>query len=180
VLFADLRGYTRTTELLDLPNVARMLGSFYERCAPEIWNRDGIINKLLGDAILAVYNFPITRPDHARAAVESAAALQERCRSLQATLPVEERERAGFGVGVGIHTGEVSVGELGEFCRDFTVIGGVVNLASRLQSAARAGEVLVTEEVYQSVRDLYPQAKAREFALKGIQKPVLAYSVVGP
>ena len=110
--------------------------------------------------------------------MEAAVEIQMRCRFLKSNLPSEELPRSNFGVGAGIHAGDVSVGELGGFCKDFTVIGGVVNIASRLQSAAEAGQVLVTEEVYQSVRNLYPNAEAKTCTLKGIEKPVKAYAVV--
>jgi adenylate cyclase len=174
VLFADIRGYTTTSELLDLPHLARLLGSFYEKCASPIWEHYGIVNKLIGDAMLAIFNFPISQADHPRRAVEAALELQRRCRDMKSSLPEAERARCPIQVGVGLHCGEVSIGELGEFCKDFTAIGGVVNLASRLQGAAKGGEVLVTEEVYAHVRDAHPDAEQRTCTLKGIDRPVTA------
>lgn len=174
VLFADIRGYTSFSEALDSPQLARLLSSFYENCASAIWERDGIINKLIGDAILAIFNFPITLDDHIKQAVFSGIDLQKRCLEIKATIKQEE---IPVGIGVGIHTGDIAIGEVGEFCKDYTAIGGVVNLAARLQGVANPGEVLVTEDVYRQVADVFPQAEQRVCNVKGIAKPVNTYSL---
>ena len=82
-----------------------------------------------------------------------------------------------MGIGVGIHTGNASIGEFGTAYKDFTIIGPVVNMASRIQGAAGVGEILVTEAVYQEVTDLFPRSETRTCALKGIDGPVNAYSL---
>ena len=81
------------------------------------------------------------------------------------------------GVGVGIHTGLASIGEVGSAYKDFTIIGPVVNLASRLQGAAKSGGILVREEVYGQVADLFPAPESRTYRLKGIENPVKAYTL---
>ena len=105
------------------------------RAGRRYWERDGIVDKLIGDAILAIFNFPIERHDHVKNAVLSAIALQERWATRRSV--GEGDSQMPIGVGVGIHTGTVAVGDVGEACRDFTAVGSVVNLASRLQGAAR-------------------------------------------
>ncbi len=175
VLFADIRGYTSFSKLLDSSQLARLLSGFYENCASVIWERDGIINKLIGDAILAFFNFPISRSDHTKQAVFSGIDLQTNCLEMKATIEQPERKEISVGIGVGIHTGDVAIGEVGEFCRDYTAIGEVVNIAARLQGAANPGEVLVTEDVYRRVAEVFPRAETRVFNLKGITKPVNAY-----
>src|SRR3954470_19214800 len=121
VLFADVRGYTGVSEVLDSAEVADLLGEFYEVCSAPIWERDGIVNKLIGDAVFAIFNFPIGRPDHVEQAVLSGIDLQRRCQALTSTrrgghaLPV--------GVGIGVHTGNVAIGEIGHRLKDFTAIG---------------------------------------------------------
>jgi class 3 adenylate cyclase len=175
VLCADVRGYTTMSETRTPAAVAGMLEVFYEQCGLAIWERDGIINKFIGDSVLALFNFPITRDDHLPAAVEAAMDLQRRC------IEAKRRSAVGaagdFGIGVGVHSGVTAVGEIGESCRDFTAIGPVVNLASRRQGAARPGEVLVTDTVYAAVADRFPNAEARTLELKGIEKPVQAYAL---
>jgi adenylate cyclase len=81
------------------------------------------------------------------------------------------------GVGIGIHTGLASIGEVGTAYKDFTIIGPVVNLASRVQGAAKSGDILVTEEVYSHVADLFPALESRSYRLKGIENPVKAYTM---
>ena len=183
VLCADLRGYTAMAQTVDHTAVARLLEVFYGHCGSAIWERDGLINKFMGDSVLALFNFPITCADHSRLAVHAALDLQRRCTQAARSDPdFDELSRGAdqathLGVGVGIHCGITAVGDIGESCRDYTAIGPVVNLANRLQAAAQAGQVLVTDAVYASVADQFPQAQARSLELKGFEKPVRAYSL---
>jgi adenylate cyclase len=163
IMFADLRGYTTLSEKSERSDVLDLLQNFYDECASAIWERDGIVNKFIGDAVLAIFNFPIMREDHVRQAVLAAMEIQKRWKE------------TSTGIGVGIHTGNASIGEVGTAYKDFTIIGPVVNLASRIQSAAGLGEVVVTEAVYQQVKDLFPQATTRSYELKGIEQPVSGY-----
>lgn len=174
LLFADVRGYTRLSQLADSEEVRNLLTSFYDNCARVIWERDGIINKLIGDAILAVFNFPITREDYVEQGVYAGVEILRRCQEIKASSTLPEGN-IDFGIGIGIHTGNVSVGEIGEVIKDFTVIGEVVNLSSRLQGVAKSGEVVVSETVYEKVKDVFPGIAAQSFQLKGIDQPVRAY-----
>ena len=173
VLFADLRGYTSFSERTAGAEVVQMLHGFYDECAAAVWERDGIVNKFIGDAVLAIFNFPIMRKDHTRQAVLAGMEIQRRWR--QTMGPAPSGTGVPVGVGIGIHTGEASMGEVGTAYRDFTIIGPVVNLASRIQQAAGLGEVLLTEAAYRQVNDLFPHAEARTVQLKGIEEPVSAY-----
>lgn len=177
VLFADVRGYTGLSEALDPMEVAELLGAFYERCSVPIWERDGIVLKLIGDAVFAIFNFPVARDDHTRMAVMSAVEMQARSSEISETPLSGGRQANEVGVGIGIHTGTVTIGEIGQFCKDFTAIGEVVNVAARLQSVARPGEVLMSETVYQLVADLVPEAIGRSYALKGVSEPLQAYAL---
>ena len=176
VLFADLRGYTSLSERTEGTEVVHMLHSFYDECASAIWERDGIVNKFIGDAVLAVFNFPIMREDHVRQAVLAGAEIQRRCTEKKnLAIKTSEGKDLSIGIGVGIHTGNASIGEVGTAYKDFTIIGPVVNLASRIQAAAKVGEILVSDAVYRQVDDLFPQAETRTYQLKGIEEPVDAY-----
>jgi adenylate cyclase len=177
VLFADVRGYTSLSEEVDAGDMTTLLGEFYDHCSAAVWERDGIVNKLIGDAIFAIYDFPIRRSDHAKQAVLSGIELQRRCRAMKTTKP--GGRDLPVGVGVGLHTGDVTAGEIGTSIKDFTAIGEVVNLAARLQGASQPGEVLVTEGVYREVKQEFPTAERRVCTLKGIAKPVTAYVLRG-
>jgi adenylate cyclase len=171
ILFADVRGYTTMSELVDSPEIIRLLSHFYEQSGEAVWERDGIVNKLIGDAVLAIFNFPIERDNHVENAVLAGLALQERCASLCSMRKGESQ----LSIGVGIHTGNAAIGDVGQACRDFTAVGSVVNLASRLQGAACPGEVLVTESVYECIAEQFPNAQRRVCQLKGLEQPVSAW-----
>jgi len=175
VLFADLRGYTNLSQSQSPDAISGLLDAFYDECANAIWESDGLLNKTIGDAVMAVFNFPIRQGDHARQAVLAARAIQERWSARRKTL-VEGLGIAGadLGVGVGIHSGELSFGEFGRSHRDLTAIGTVVNLASRAQTAAAAGEILVTQAVYE--RAELAGSRAQEFQLKGFETPTTLYA----
>lgn len=178
IFFADLRGYTNLSQGTDSEEVVGMLHHFYDECAAAVWDRDGIVNKFIGDAVLAIFNFPIMREDHVRQAVLAATELQRKCSEKKQLMVISgEGKECPVGVGVGIHTGLASIGEVGTAYKDFTIIGPVVNMASRVQGAAQPGEILVTEEVYGQVADLFPAAESRSYQLKGIEHPVKAYRI---
>lgn len=176
VLFADLRGYTSLAQGTETGEVVGMLNEFYDACAAAVWERDGIVNKFIGDAVLAIFNFPILREDHVRQAVLAGLDLQQRCAEKKRLRVIDAHgETCPVGIGIGIHTGFASIGEVGTAYKDFTIIGSMVNLASRIQGTAQPGEVLVTEEVYRQVSDLCPDAESHAYPLKGIEGPVTAY-----
>lgn len=173
ILFADIRGYTDLSQQLDGSKLNELLHSFYDRCSAAIWEKDGIVNKFIGDAVLAIFNFPFIRKDHVQKAVAAALQLQKDCQHLKAELGINDTHT--LGVGIGIHTGECYVGEVGTTYKDFTAIGPVVNLTSRLQGSAGIGEIMVTKEVFQEVRDQFPGAEKKTLTLKGINSPVDGY-----
>ena len=177
VLFADLRGYTGLSQSQSPDAISGLLDAFYDECATAIWEYDGLLNKTIGDAVMAVFNFPIRHADHARQAVLAARAIQgrwrARCETLVKALGLTGAE---VGIGVGIHGGELSFGEFGKSHRDLTAIGTVVNVASRAQSAAAAGEILVTQAIYDRAPSELASSRAQEFQLKGFEAPTTLYA----
>jgi len=174
VLFADLRGYTSLSQSQSPDAVSGLLDAFYDECANAIWEHDGLLNKTIGDAIMAVFNFPIRQDDHTRQAVLAARALQDRWRARQETLPGPTGGE--LGIGVGIHCGELSFGEFGRSHRDLTAIGTVVNAASRAQSVAAAGEILLTQAVCDRIPSDLAGSQPREYRLKGFEAPITLYA----
>jgi class 3 adenylate cyclase len=126
---------------------------------------------------MAIFNFPIRGEDHASRAIRAARAIQKgwsaEREKLAKTLGVDGRE---LGVGIGLHSGELSFGEFGRSHRDLTAIGTVVNTASRAQSVADAGQILVTEEVYRRARPDLPASPAKAYRLKGFEAPIELYT----
>jgi len=178
ILFADIRGYTRLSERVGAAEVASLLSVFHDECATAIWAQDGIVNKAMGDGLMAIFNFPIPIDDHPREALVAALSIQEQCTRNLAKLK-DELELTGseIGVGVGLHSGEVAIGEFSGFATDFTAIGSVVNQAARLESSAAAGEILMTEEVYRHARDLCGAAEHRSISIKGFSDAVDVFAL---
>ncbi|NOU65547.1 adenylate/guanylate cyclase domain-containing protein [Paenibacillus sp. LMG 31461] len=176
-MFADLRGYTRLSEHADPADIARLLEKFYDECAPAIWKRDGIINKMIGDAVLSIFNFPLERHDHVHQAVMAAIEIQRKCRDMQSEFSAISGVDAPVKIGIGIHTGTASIGEFGTAYKDFTIIGSVVNKASRIQGAAQNGETLISDDAYHCIKADYPHLEPHTYNLKGIDQPVVAYAV---
>src|SRR5450755_2141224 len=159
VLFADLRGYTGLSQSLSPDAIS------------------GLLDTTIGDAVMAIFNFPIRGEDHASRAVRAARAIQKRWASerenLAKTLGVDGSE---LGVGIGIHSGELSFGEFGRSHRDLTAIGTVVNTASRAQTVADADQILVTKVVYQRARSDLSGSQAKAYRLKGFEAPIELYA----
>jgi class 3 adenylate cyclase len=179
VFFADLRGYTTLSQSLSADSVSSLLDVFYDECAAAIWEFDGLLNKTVGDAVMAIFNFPIRHDDHAERAVLAAREIQRRCHARRELLVAEGTGLEGteLGIGVGIDSGQASFGEFGRSHRDLTAIGTVVNTAARAQSAAEAGRILVTRAVYDRARRQMAESQGREYDLKGFDKPVELYAI---
>lgn len=142
VLFADLQGFTSFSEHHEPQEVTTMLNEYFGVAIPPVVERyGGDVDRLVGDAIMVTFNTRGDQPDHAERAARAALAIQRVTRDVAAAHPAWPRFR------VGVNTGEAAVGLLGTAGgRTFTVIGDTVNLASRLESAAPVGEVLIGAE----------------------------------
>ncbi|MDH3444594.1 MAG: adenylate/guanylate cyclase domain-containing protein, partial [Deltaproteobacteria bacterium] len=132
---------------------------------------DGTLDKLVGDQVMAFFGAPLYRKDHPERAVRTAVSILDKINGL----PPGE----GLYVGAGIATGDAFVGNVGEEAvADYTVLGDTVNVAARLQGAATAGELLMTEETYTNVAAKYPDLPEREIELKGKSEPVRVRGIV--
>jgi adenylate cyclase len=172
ILFADLRGYTSLSQSQSSGAIASMLDAFYDVCGEAIWELDGIINKTMGDAVLAIFNFPMRRKDHAARAVAAAQKIQALWRARREQLShVFGDGAATVGIGIGLDTGKVNFGEFGRTHQDLTAIGTVVNVASRAQSAAAPDQILITAAVREKAAVAAPESAGREYQLKGIDEP---------
>jgi class 3 adenylate cyclase len=179
VLFADLRGYTSLSQSLPPDAVTALLDSFYDECAAAIWEYDGLLNKTIGDAVMAIFNFPIRQDDHPGQAVLAAREILRRCQGRKEALVRDnpELKESDLGVGIGIDAGNASFGEFGRSHRDLTAIGTVVNTAARAQAAAEPGRILVTQAVFERAGRHLAGSRGQEYQLKGFDKPVCLYTV---
>ncbi len=175
VLFADCREYTRLTQELGIEKLAPVTEEFFKTSAAVIREHHGIVDRLLGDAVMAFFNVPIKHDDHVLRAVNAAFRIQESVQQINAMLD------GGFvlGVGIGIATGTALTTNMGSTnCDDYTMVGDSINIASRLQEQAAPGEVLVTEDAYKVISVTFPCAMRAEYLLKWISQPIVAHRLV--
>jgi adenylate cyclase len=170
VLFVDIRGYTSLTEQMTPADMVSQLNRFYQLASDAIFRRDGTLDKLVGDQVMAFFGAPVERGDHARRAVETAAEIMREVANPARQLALR--------VGAGIGSGEAFVGNVGGTdVTDYTVLGDIVNIAARLQSEAAAGEILISDETYASVPHVFSDARKRELRLRGKSEPVIAWQI---
>lgn len=174
VLFADLSSFTELTQDLG-PEKTHEVVDAYLRMVTEVLVKHGaFIDKYIGDAVMALFNVPLRREDHARRAIVAATELESALQSLGA------RFNLALQASVGIATGFARVGRLGsEDNKDYTAIGDVVNLAARLQGKAGAGEILIGADSYAKHAADFPDAVSERLQLKGFREPVTAYRLHG-
>ncbi len=177
IMFADLRGYTVLTQRIDPAALAALLDAFYDDCAAAIWRYDGLLNKTIGDAVLAIFNFPVRQKDHALEAVLAAREIQQRFSERREELTRSvglTQEEFKIGVGIGIDSGMTNFGEFGHAHRDLTAVGTVVNRAARVQAAAQTGEILVTSAVRDRTGDII-SGDGNDHMLKGFREPTTLF-----
>lgn len=170
VLHADVRGYTSIAEQLPPDRVVSLLMRYHGAAAKAIRATGGTIDRFAGDAILALWNAPTPQDDHVRLALRGALAMCDAAREVGTDL----------GYGIGVHTGEAMVGNLGsEQYQNFTAIGDTVNVAARLQGQAQAGEVVCSAAALQAAGEGVRTTALGALDLRGRKTPVEAYRVEG-
>ncbi len=176
ILFADIVGFTTMSEKMSPAAVALLLNDYLSRMTDVIFKYDGTLDKYIGDAIMAVYGAPLDMPDHAAAAVKSALEMQERLTEFNS----ERKEGPHLRIRIGINSGKAVAGEIGSINKkEYTVLGDVVNTASRLESSvAKPGMVVIGENTYNAVIDQFECKSMGSFTLKGKEKVVSVYEVV--
>ena len=176
VLFVDIRGFTSMSEGLPPDQVVGILNRYLGRVTEAIFKNDGTLDKFIGDAVMAVYNAPVDVEDYMVKAVRTGIDIIRSVESLN-----DELERdfgCRIGCGVGIHWGKAVVGNIGcDFRMDYTAIGDTVNVAERLESIAKPGQVLISEQLYEQVKDQFRAEYIGEQELKGRQDKVAAFTV---
>ena len=175
MVFADLVGYTARSEITDAEDVRELLERYYERVSAEIERFGGTVEKFIGDAVMAVFGAPVARGDDAERAVRAALQIPVAVAALNAEMPDAELQ-----VRVGVNTGEAVV-ELDATSESTAiVVGDMVNTASRLQSAAPPGRVLVGEETYRITHRAISYEDVEPIIAKNKQDPVPVWLAVEP
>ena len=183
VLFADIRNFTTISEKLTPQQVVEMLNYYLSRACDSIQTYGGTVDKFIGDAVMAVFGAPVSYPDHARRALEAALEMAKKARDLRAWMQhhFSGNDLPEFAIGIGVHTGEAIVGNIGSLKRlEYTAIGDTVNAASRLESLTK--ELGWTIVASKSTIEAAPGVVTGQRIIrqvKGRQEPVEVFEVMG-
>jgi len=176
VVFVDCADFTTLAARLDPEDLHAVMDGCFQHLLDAVHRYEGTVNQFTGDGVMALFGAPIAHEDHAVRAVAAALAIQRAVRQYAETL---RRERGiDFAVRIGVNTGPVVVGKIGDDLRmDYTAQGETVNLAARLQQTAPAGEVRLSEATTRLVSGYFHIQPAGPVALKGLPSPVPTFSV---
>ena len=174
VVFADLASFTEMTGRLGATATYSVVDEFLRLASATLVSHGAFIDKYIGDAVMALFNVPIKRADHAAAAVAASAKIQELLPELSGRLGMP------LYASIGIASGFAQVGRLGsDDIKDYTAIGDAVNQAARLQAQAGPSEIVVSQDVYREVASAYPGVPDESLILKGFPQPTVAYRLNG-
>ena len=178
ILFSDIQGFTRLSENMASQQVISFLNTYMTAMTTIIEEEGGIIDKFIGDGIMAVFTPTSEDDNHALRAVRAGMRMQQQLYSLRQEWATSRPELAGMQIRVGVNTGEVVSGNIGSETRmDYTVVGDNVNVASRLESVSRAGEVCISESTYRDVEGFIAATKLEPVYVKNRMQPVHVYTV---
>ncbi len=181
ILFSDIRSFTTLSEKMnDAQALVALLNEYFTEMVGIVMQEGGVVDKYIGDAIMAVFGAPVSKPEDAKNAVRAAVRMRQALRHLNARLA--ERGIEPIKTGIGLHTGPVVAGNIGSEKRmEYTVIGDAVNLASRLESNTKelGVNILISEDTYELTKDIVVARAIKEIHVKGRVKGVMTYEVLG-
>jgi class 3 adenylate cyclase/tetratricopeptide (TPR) repeat protein len=178
VMFSDVSGFMAMSERLDPEDVHGIMDRAFEVILDAVHRHEGQVNQFLGDGVMALFGAPIAHEDHAQRALSAALAIQEDLKPLAGD--VKRAHGVEFSMRMGINTGPVVVGAIGRDLRmDYTAVGDTTNLANRLLTIARPGQI-VTSRRTQHLRDrFFSFEDLGDFQVKGKSEPIRAYALTG-
>jgi len=176
ILFVDLTGFTYLAEQLNNEDLYVMIQELIRTLADDVYKYEGMVDKLTGDGLMALFGAPISYENNVERAIRAALNMQEDVRRLSQT----NREKLGYDlqIHIGLNSGSVIVGGMGSNAlMNYTAIGDIVNLAKRLEENAKPGAILVSESVYRQTKPLFGFQALPPLGLKGVSHPVTAYQL---
>ena len=176
--FADIRGYTSFSEGKDPEHIIEVLNAYFQEAVEVIINHRGYIDKFIGDAIMAIWGVPLQSEEQdAINAVSCALEIQDRISSPKRRFFTGDA--SSLRVGIGLHTGPLVAGNLGSSQRmDYSVIGDSVNVAARLESVARGGQIIITQDTRDILGDRFKVQELQPVQVKGKEAPIPIFRVV--
>lgn len=177
IFFADIRGFTPLTERLPAEEVVSLLNEVLTVMTNVIFKYEGTIDKFLGDGLMAIFGAPLAHDNDTDLAIHAAVDMQRSIKKMNDLRQQQDKDL--IKIGIGIHTGEVVVGNIGAKERlDYTVIGDSVNLASRLQEIAGGDEVIISENACEEASVPYKFSPSMLIKVKGKENPIKIYRVL--
>lgn len=174
VVFIDICGFTAISESQPADKVVEMLNKYFDLMVMEIIHHQGVVDKFMGDALMGVFK----GENHLGRAIEACIAIRDKINEL----PIDHEAKIYHPhVSTGINSGEMVSGNIGSSTLrrlDYTVIGDVVNVAARLQSAAEVGQILITERNFELVKDSFECKKIGDVLVKNKKTPLTVYEVL--
>jgi adenylate cyclase len=176
IIFADIRGFTSYSERTEPDKVIKELNEYFEIATNTILKHHGYVDKFIGDAVLGVFGIPVYHSDHEESAVRACMEMQDTFKKIAS----EGGNRLLSSVGISINAGLVVSGNIGSQAKmEYTVIGDAVNLASRINGFAEAGEVIIGETIFEKVTDKLDTIALPPAVIKGKSELVRTYKVLG-
>jgi adenylate cyclase len=176
VLFADIRGFTTLSEDENPEKIVGLLNKYFTAMSEIIFAYGGTLDKYIGDGLMAIFGAPTASPEDSKNALKTAVAMQQRLKTLNEELSAEGYNRVD--VGIGLHTGIATIGYIGSEQRsEYTAIGDVVNLASRLEQNARGGQILISEATAAECQGLATLIQQEPLTVKNRLQPVSLFEV---
>lgn len=179
VLFSDIRGFTTISEKLTPEELVHLLNEYLTAMTDIVFKYDGLLDKYMGDAIMAVYGAPLDQPDHALRACRTALEMMQTLKKLQVKWQAEGKPV--LNIGIGLNTGDMVVGNMGSQMRfDYTVMGDSVNLGSRLEGINKeyGTNIIISEFTYAAVREILYCRELDAVRVKGKKLPIKIYELL--
>ncbi len=182
ILFCDIRGYTSFTEKIDPFIAVQILNDFLSAMTEVVFKYEGTLDKYIGDCVMAIFGAPVSHNDDPLRAIKAALDMKKEVIRLKQEWQKKHHisEIDKFEIGIGINTGEVIAGNIGNINRmEYTVVSAAVNLASRLENIAQPGQILISKSTYELTRDDIVAKHLHPVQLKNISQAVEVYDVRG-
>lgn len=184
VLFSDIRNFTTISERLTAHEVVEMLNAYFERACEPILSHGGTVDKFIGDAVMAIFGSPVPNPDHAARGVKAALEIAKIAVDFRTWMQrrFHGKDLPEFAIGIGLHTGEAVIGDIGSSKRmEFTAIGDTVNTASRLEGATKqlGCTIVASRATIEKAGPSVLTGKRDRIVVKGKGEPVEVLEVIG-
>jgi class 3 adenylate cyclase len=181
VMFADMEGFTPLVEKLGEEDAYSIMDEVYEILIHKVHDYEGTVNEMTGDGIMALFGAPIALEDAPQRAIRSAYSIHREMARFSEKIKQDKESIPPLKMRIGIHTGPVVVGTLGNDLRvEFKAVGDTVNLASRIEDLAEPGATYVTEETFKLTEGLFRYESLMKREVKGKDEPIKTYRVIGP